>query len=442
MNTQPSPGSPVNLSLSKKGRKKAAEFTKAGGVENLYWRQSTQCYVTRVTISGRRSWHSLDTDVLTVAKLRQKERAVEIEKDRQRGGGISRDYRTLGQLLVEFERRLADDAEVTQKTKETVADNANRLRAHWQRGNFATYPARNVNIDVIVELRNFLMRDAKVFLGRPGRATKFRQGYSNLCVNQTIGVLRTILDIAIDKRTLVENPFSAAKSLRKRILLRQESKKPDLPSRTDLDRIFAEMRRPAHGRVDMSAGWQKQQQERADAAADFAEFLAYSGCRHEEANSIQVQFVRPSRHHANGEIYIPGTKSGSSERTIPIIKPLRRLIDRIKRGRTSGKLLSTTRALEPLQNACARLGFPKLTQHHLRHYFATLCIERGVDIPTVSSWLGHSDGGVLAMRTYGHLRKEHSFAMADRVDIGPDVPAGGAQPEITTAGNASQSIAG
>jgi hypothetical protein len=38
-----------------------------------------------------------------------------------------------------------------------------------------------------------------------------------------------------------------------------------------------------------------------------------------------------------------------------------------------------------------------------------------VDIPTVSRWLGHKDGGALAMKTYGHLRDEHSTKMAQKV---------------------------
>jgi len=33
------------------------------------------------------------------------------------------------------------------------------------------------------------------------------------------------------------------------------------------------------------------------------------------------------------------------------------------------------------------------TECPLRHLFATRCIENGVDIPTVSRWLGHQDGG-------------------------------------------------
>jgi hypothetical protein len=43
-----------------------------------------------------------------------------------------------------------------------------------------------------------------------------------------------------------------------------------------------------------------------------------------------------------------------------------------------------------------------------------------VDIPTVSRWLGHKDGGALAMKTYGHLRREHSVAQAQRVTFAPD----------------------
>jgi integrase len=51
----------------------------------------------------------------------------------------------------------------------------------------------------------------------------------------------------------------------------------------------------------------------------------------------------------------------------------------------------------------------------LRYLFATRCIESGVDIPTVSRWLGHQDGGALCIKTYGHLRDEHSANEAKKV---------------------------
>jgi integrase len=57
--------------------------------------------------------------------------------------------------------------------------------------------------------------------------------------------------------------------------------------------------------------------------------------------------------------------------------------------------------------------------HDFRHFLATTCIESAVDIPMISRWLGHKDGGALAMKTYGHLRDEHSIAMSERVNFSP-----------------------
>ena len=68
-----------------------------------------------------------------------------------------------------------------------------------------------------------------------------------------------------------------------------------------------------------------------------------------------------------------------------------------------------------MTNAAQKVGMARITHHDLRHLFATTCIESGTDIPTVSRWLGHKDGGVLAMKTYGHLRDGHSQASAAKV---------------------------
>ena len=72
-----------------------------------------------------------------------------------------------------------------------------------------------------------------------------------------------------------------------------------------------------------------------------------------------------------------------------------------------------------LTRAAEKVGVARITHHGLRHLFATICIESGVDIPTVSRWLGHKDGGALAMRVYGHLRDEHSRAAAAKVSFAP-----------------------
>jgi integrase len=72
-----------------------------------------------------------------------------------------------------------------------------------------------------------------------------------------------------------------------------------------------------------------------------------------------------------------------------------------------------------LDRVAKEVGAHRITHHDLRHLFATRCIESGVDIPTVSRWLGHKDGGALLMKTYGHLRREHSIAQAQRVTFTP-----------------------
>jgi integrase len=74
-------------------------------------------------------------------------------------------------------------------------------------------------------------------------------------------------------------------------------------------------------------------------------------------------------------------------------------------------------AQKAMDAACAKLSIVRITHHDLRHLFATICIESGLDIPTVSRWLGHKDGGALAMKTYGHFRAEHSAAQALKVSF-------------------------
>jgi integrase len=72
-----------------------------------------------------------------------------------------------------------------------------------------------------------------------------------------------------------------------------------------------------------------------------------------------------------------------------------------------------------MDRAARLVGMERITHHDLRHFFATICIETGVDVPTVASWLGHKDGGALAMKTYKHLLDEHSVVAARKVTFAP-----------------------
>jgi integrase len=116
-------------------------------------------------------------------------------------------------------------------------------------------------------------------------------------------------------------------------------------------------------------------------------------------------------------------KTDSSHRVIPMIPKLREFLLTLQAKRRKSKptdrLFTIDSARKALQTACAKLWGKgrenRFTHHDFRHLFATTCIESGVDIPTVSRWLGHKDGGALAMRTYGHLREQHSAQEAAKV---------------------------
>jgi integrase len=103
-----------------------------------------------------------------------------------------------------------------------------------------------------------------------------------------------------------------------------------------------------------------------------------------------------------------------------MIPDMRRLLRRLQKDRgekefSSKPVMLVHECQSAIDTACKKLGVARITRHDLRHLFATRCIESRVDIPTVSRWPGHKNGGALAMKVYGHLRDSHSTAMAQKV---------------------------
>ena len=90
-------------------------------------------------------------------------------------------------------------------------------------------------------------------------------------------------------------------------------------------------------------------------------------------------------------------------RRVPLIPDARLLFERMRKERAieplDAKVFRVGECRKALDRACENVGADRITHHDLRHLFATRCIESGVDIPTVSRWLGHKDGGALAMKT-------------------------------------------
>lgn len=68
----------------------------------------------------------------------------------------------------------------------------------------------------------------------------------------------------------------------------------------------------------------------------------------------------------------------------------------------TGEIRDTSAVTRRLHRIQDRAGVPRIRFHDLRHSFATLSLEQGMDIKTVSHMLGHTDAG-FTMNTYMHV---------------------------------------
>ena len=247
------------------------------------------------------------------------------------------------------------------------------------------------------EVRKITQSDCKRWAG------KYATKVSSTNYNNTIALLRQVLSCAVDAGVIYANPAAALK----RVMI--HSKEIVLPSTDKFNALIVELRK-GHGRDSRNC-------------ADFAAGLTFAGCRLSEANAMEWRDIG----FEAGEIVVRGdTETGTKNwelRRVPLIPDARALFERMRTDRPSepldAKVFRVRECQKALDRACEKVGVERISHHDLRHLFATRCIESGVDIPTVSRWLGHKDGGALAMKTYGHLRREHSIAQAQRVTFTP-----------------------
>lgn len=217
-----------------------------------------------------------------------------------------------------------------------------------------------------------------------------------------LDTMRLIFAYAVRMGLMLSNP---AAGIRRRKIVRTPIA---VPTREQFPRLIAAMR-AADGRPHIQA--------KAKHGADLVELLAYSGCRLAEATSLRwsdVDFEKKTITVTGGE---DGTKN-HEHRIVPMAQALRTLLVRLheeQNPQATDRVARIDSAKNGLIAASRRIGYPTFTHHDFRHFFATTCIESRVDIPTISRWLGHKDGGALAMRVYGHLRQEHSLAAIQNV---------------------------
>jgi integrase len=367
-----------------KGRKPTKTWERTR-LQNLVRHKSGR-YYARAFAGGKEVWKSLKTSHFSVAQARLAEFLKE-----------HRQHVSNGNNEVSAKMSFRQAAEIHLRNLEANLSIKPRTRHYWRQRLAAlikSWPGLNET-----EIRKITQGNCKKW------ANSYARNASPSNYNNTVALLRHVLNVAIEAGVIYANP---AATLKRTAI---HAKEIALPSTAKFNALIREMRQ---GRSRHSRN-----------CADFALGMATTGMRKSEANALEWRDID----FEVGEIVVRGDVETATKnwelRRVPLIADARVLFERMRKERgqepPEAKVFAVRESQKALDRACKTVGTARITHHDLRHLFATCCIESGVDIPTVSRWVGHKDGGALLMKTYGHLRREHSIAQAQRVSFAPDI---------------------
>jgi integrase len=314
-------------------------------------------YFARLRVRGKLIRRSLKTTRISVAKLRLADLEKEERQKAEHQDAVTDGEMTFADALAVYRQRLNADSSLKPRSKTYREERIAALLKSWP--SLESSDVKQITKSACLTW-----------------AAEFAKSAAPSNFNNTIGTLRLILDVAVETGLRYDNPARFIK----RIRVRQK-----------------ELQLPEHGNLlELVSTIERVNKRYSSACADLVRFLAYGGFRKSEAAGVtwaDCDFKR-------GEIVVrgdpeTGTKNWSVRR-VPMIPDMRVFLQKLRNGRKNESETSNVMLVRECQvaidSACQKLGIPRFTHHDLRHLFATRCIESGVDIPTVSRWLGHNDG--------------------------------------------------
>ena len=131
--------------------------------------------------------------------------------------------------------------------------------------------------------------------------------------------------------------------------------------------------------------------------------------------------VRRQIARINGRVVEAPLKTKNAYRTLPLAEDTISILKEQKKKvgnspwvfpSATGGPISPDSVLHMLHRVLKRAGLPQVRFHDLRHTFATLALQNGVDIKTVSGMLGHFSAG-FTLDTYAHVTTSAQKATAN-----------------------------
>ena len=349
------------------------QLVKVPQVPCLYRHSLSRKYYGIKKVGGKRKEHSLDTIDRKLAERRLKKWIADLGKT-----NVEVERLTLREMLVQLQK-------VNQgKASKTRATDASIIRKFEE-----TWP-----YDLDMRVSDVRTSHLNEWLAL------HEQRLKHTTYNRYAGFIKQLFAIAVDDRVIAESPAVKLKTPWKS----PQTPKRHVPTIAQFEALVAHIRNQPFA-------------NKAEDTADFVEFLGYSGLRLGEATQVlwrDVNFDADTLLVTGGE---HGTKN-HEVRTLPLFPPLRRLLEGLAKSNghsQNARLFGIDSAKKSIATACEKSGIPHFGHHAMRHFFCSNAIEAGCDFKVIAGWLGHKDGGVLVAMTYGHLRNEHSTAMAKKL---------------------------
>lgn len=228
----------------------------------------------------------------------------------------------------------------------------------------------------------------------------YNHGYSKTVILRTKGVVSMILDYAIGKNIKVYN-FTRSVTIPRNAKRAERSALTDAEIESVIDHVN-------------------------DDFGLYPFFLMYTGLRRGEALALQWRDVDLEHgtisisksiefSSAAGHAKTPKTESGV--RQIPILSPL---VPHLKGGNPDeyvfggSRHYSETMIRRRWDKYLAATGL-NITQHQLRHTYATMLYRAHIDAKTAQHLLGHSDVST-TLNIYTHIAKELDTDVANRIN--------------------------
>ncbi len=210
---------------------------------------------------------------------------------------------------------------------------------------------------------------------------------SSSLINRRMSALSSFFNFLIDMELIEKNPVKRSLRIRK-----VKQKVPDALSKEEVNSVLRCAR------------------ERGLRDYLIVKLMLYCGLRVSELLNLRKGDILEN----GGRSAIRVLGKGGKERFIPISPALSREISEYANSLSSERLFPLSyQGVRFIFEQISRLTGIKLHPHKLRHTFATMLVDRGVDIRVIQEFLGHSSPTTTAR--YAKVRQEVMFRVAEEI---------------------------